>query len=60
MQRSSIIITYLILWTKFGLNGARMMNFEFWGRIFVFCRSWKWGLMCCCVADNWLKSRCVT
>jgi hypothetical protein len=36
MQRSSIIITYLILWTKFGLNGARMVKFGFGGENFVF------------------------
>jgi len=38
MQRSRIIITYLILSTKLALNGARMMKFGFGGGIFVF---WK-------------------
>jgi len=39
-----------MLWTKIGLNGARLMKFEFGGEIFVFCKSWKWGVMCvlCC------------
>jgi len=36
MQRSRIIITYLILWTKLALNDARMMKFGFEGEIFVF------------------------
>jgi len=29
MQKCKIIITYLILWTKFGLNDARMVKFRF-------------------------------
>ena len=41
MQRSMIIITYLVLWTNLALNGAGMMNFDFWGGIFVFWRSWE-------------------
>jgi len=36
MQRSRVVITYLILWTNLTLNGARMMNFEFWGGILCF------------------------
>jgi len=36
MQRSRIIITYLMLWTKFTLNGARLMKFGFGGETFVF------------------------
>jgi predicted nucleic acid-binding protein len=35
MQRIRIIITYLMLWTKFALNDARLMKFEFWGAILV-------------------------
>jgi len=31
MQRIRIIITYLMLWTKFGLNGAKTLKFEFGG-----------------------------
>jgi len=31
MQRSRIIITYLMLWMKFALNGARLMKFGFGG-----------------------------
>ena len=42
MQRIRIIITYLILWTKFGLNGAIMVKFEFGGEIFVFGEVGKW------------------
>jgi len=41
MQRSRIIITYLMLWTNLALNGARMMNFDFWREIFVFWRNWE-------------------
>ena len=41
MQRSKIIITYLMLWTNFALNGARMMNLKFGGEIFVFDKSLK-------------------
>jgi len=41
MQRSMIIITYLVLWTNLALNGAGMMNFDFWDGIFVFWRSWE-------------------
>jgi len=44
MQRSRIIITYLILWTKFRLNGARIVNFGFGGEIFVFGEVGKWRL----------------
>jgi len=47
MQRSRIIITYLILWTKFGLNGARIVKFRFGGEIFVFGEVGKWRF---CVA----------
>jgi len=47
MQRIRIIITYLMLWTKFGLNGAKMVKFEFGGEIFVFFKSWKMEVMCC-------------
>jgi len=36
MQRSRIIITYLMLWTKFALNDARLMKIGFGGEIFVF------------------------
>jgi len=41
MQRSRIIITYLMLWTNFALNGARLMKIGFGGEIFVFFKSWK-------------------
>jgi len=36
MQRIRIVITYLMLWTKFGLNGAKTVKFGFEGEIFVF------------------------
>jgi len=36
MQRSSITITYLMLWTNLTLNGARVVKFGFGGEIFVF------------------------
>jgi len=38
MQRIRIVITYLnlMLWTKFGLNGAKAVIFGFVGEIFVF------------------------
>jgi hypothetical protein len=47
MQKIRIIITYLMLWMKFDLNGARLMKFEFWGAIFVFGEVGKWRF---CVA----------
>ena len=31
MQRSSIIIIYLMLWTNLALNGARKVKFGFGG-----------------------------
>jgi len=42
MQWSRIIITYLILWEKLALNGARMVNIAFGGEKFVF---WEVGKM---------------
>ena len=36
MQRSRIIITYLLLWTNLALNGARTVKFGFGDEIFVF------------------------
>jgi len=50
MQRSSIIITYLILWTKFSLNGARMVKFEFGGeknRVLQKLRNEETGFLFC-------------
>jgi len=41
-----------MLWTKFGLNGARMVKFGFWGKIFVFLKVEKWRF---CVADKGVK-----
>jgi len=38
MLRIKIIITYLMCWTKFGLNGARMVKFKFGGEVFVFVK----------------------
>jgi len=43
-----------MVWTKFGLNGARMVKFGFGGEIFVFLKVEKWRF---CVADKGLKSR---
>jgi len=42
MLRSRIIITYLMLWTKFALNGTRLMKIEFGGEIFVFGKVGQW------------------
>jgi len=36
MQWSRIIITYLILWEKLALNGARMVKIALGGENFVF------------------------
>jgi len=36
MQRIRIVVTYVMLWTKFGLNGAKKVKFRFRGEIFVF------------------------
>ena len=36
MQRSSIIITYLMLWMNLALNSARTVKFRFGGETFVF------------------------
>jgi len=52
MQRSRIIITYLMLSTNLTLNGARMMNYEIGGEIFVFWKSWKWGVLCSVLLIN--------
>jgi len=45
MQRIRITITYLMLGTKFGLNGARMVKFGF-GKFFIFFKSWKMVVLC--------------
>ena len=36
MQRSGIIITFLMLWTNLALNDARTVKLGFGGKIFVF------------------------
>ena len=33
MQLSRVIITYLIMWEKLALNGARMMKIGYGGKI---------------------------
>jgi len=55
VQRSRIIITYLILWTKLTLNGAGMMKFGFGVKIFVFWEVWEMRELGFCFADKWLK-----
>ena len=50
MQRSRIIITYLILWEKLGLNGARMVKIALRGEFFVFWKVWKMKEMSVCFA----------
>lgn len=51
--------TYLILWTNFALNGARLVKFGFWGENLVFenLKMERMGILCCCWV---LKYRNVT
>ena len=51
MQRSWIIVTYLMLWTILALNDARMMNFDFCGGIFVFWTSWEMRVVVLLLTD---------
>jgi hypothetical protein len=51
MQLSRVIITYLIMWEKLALNGARMMNIGYGGKNFEVGKLGEMREMCFCVAD---------
>jgi len=44
MQWSRIIITYLILWEKLALNGAKIMKFGFGGEKIELGKFREWGI----------------
>jgi hypothetical protein len=50
MQSSRIIITYLILWEKLALNGARMVKIALGGENFVFGEVGEMRELCLCFA----------
>jgi len=43
MQLSRVIITYLIIWDKLALNGARMVKIALGGKISCLVKLEKWG-----------------